>query len=317
MINMSDKTRRKTKPGALGGKKNPNSRRNALLITLSVGIIAGIPIGMLLQPIFLSILPTEETLEAELNISIARDCKIILNDTTEGGLGKRTFDYITYANENISGSTMAVRYGYFENPEIHLDLIDLSQPDISLNELREELEDRGYEEEDADFFSSIYPRAMSIGLQGFATLNLMSEDFFFPFIDVSESPPEAYWPSGTLIRDDLELSKDKPFTIDQIVCILEMDYDVSGGLIEDDYIYVSANLLLNVPRALISGELEDHPLDVLTLRESAFIEEGDTRDIIIEEFFFNINEFDELNAFSMDLVIDNRPETLYVLGGST
>jgi len=313
MITMKNnpKPRRKTKSGASGGKKNPNSRRNIILISISLGIIAGIPIGMLLQPIFLSILPTEVN-EAELTITLSRDCKIILNDTTEGGLGKRTFDYEEYASENIS-STLGITYGHFDNPDIVPDLIELADGKNTANEVKKELKSRGWREEDSDFYATKYPRAMTIYQGGI--LNLLSEDFVFPYIDIEEAPPEPYYPPGTLIEDDLELSKNDYFVIDYLVMYMEIDYDVSGGLIEDEYVETFVFFLLEAPLGLFTGDIEEtNPLDVVSLREKAFIEVGQKRDIVIEELFFNINQYDEIELFTIDISIDGKDtQTLGVI----
>jgi len=210
-------------------------------------------------------------------------------------------NYLDY--ENITNDCIDMLYSIVLNDTFLEDLKDISDKDKNMEEIAEELEDKGWKEEDAEMYSSIYPNAKAYqSYFGFTTANILSERFFFPEINLSS---ESYLSSNDL-EDGLSFDKKKAIVIQNIFLGTNFTVYNRGS---DKYYNDIFSLSIFIDTSNIEGVPSFEAKDYYVNKDGIILT-GETLEIEITELYFELGYDNKISFESAKLEIDGEEITI-------
>jgi len=285
------------------GKKLSNTKLRYGILALAIGIMVGIPLGMLFQNLLPPPLqPEAQEIKTQISITISDDCILIINDTV---LGERSWNFFDYADENITGNSMALIYGIYLNDSFTIDLKNSAEDRDSLSEVIEDLEDNDWEEKDAILYKSFYPYTFAqLGL-GLESSNILADEFFFPSFNFTGTYPEPIYPDP--LEDGLEFELDRGVILDSVLFMFNFSYENVYGMQNIEPLIFTANFFLDIPTGMFISFFpeDDEILDEVSIREEAIVLPDKDLEIEITEFYID-QENDRTTFISLDAEINGE-----------
>jgi len=304
------------RPEAIVKKKtrsiSPIRRNRRNLIKVSIPIITfvvGLLTGALLIPSILNAMNPPVILgDAEFKHTVSDDCMVVVNEIVDplNDPGRGVILESNFKDVSFNVNKVMFLYCIGENESLIVDLDDMLEEELTLREVSEELEDRGYDEETSTVYPSTLPKC-KILLAGSIMIftNFISEYLTLPSIDDPYS-------SGLNINEKIEYSKDKNLIIISSLYIFDFEFTY---LTEDFDIQAIHNFPI-FGKMIGSISSEESFLDNVAILGNAIILRDELKEWSLTKIYIDYNSFElEIDNIILTYDVDGE-EVSYITSGA-